>query len=52
MAAHTGFILAAYAAAALVLGGLTASILLDHRRQARLLAALEQRGVGRSRETR
>lgn len=44
---HAGFILASYAAVALVLGGLIAAILLDHRAQKRALAALEQRGAGR-----
>lgn len=44
---HAGFILASYAAVAVVLGGLIASILLDHRAQTRALAELEQRGVGR-----
>lgn len=44
---HAGFILASYAAVALVLGGLIAAILFDHRAQKQALAALEQRGAGR-----
>ncbi|MFA6965839.1 heme exporter protein CcmD [Bosea sp. (in: a-proteobacteria)] len=44
---HAGFILASYAAVAIVLGWLTLAILLDHRAQKRALAALEQRGAGR-----
>lgn len=44
---HAGFILAAYGAVAVILGGLTLSILLDHRAQKRALDALEQRGIGR-----
>lgn len=44
---HAGFILASYGAVVVVLGGLIASILLDHRAQSRALAALEERGVGR-----
>ncbi len=44
---HAGFILASYAAVAVVLGGLVASVLLDHRAQKRALAELEQRGAGR-----
>jgi heme exporter protein D len=44
---HAGFILASYGAVVLILGGLIAAILLDHRAQKRALAALEQRGAGR-----
>ena len=44
---HAGFILAAYLAAAVILGGLAAAILLDRRAQKRALAALEERGAGR-----
>lgn len=44
---HAGFILAAYLAAAMILGGLAAAILLDRRAQKRALAALEERGAGR-----
>ena len=47
---HVGFILASYAAVAVVLGGLTLSILRDHRAQQRALAELEQRGAGRRSE--
>lgn len=44
---HAGFILAAYLAALMILGGLAAAILLDRRAQRRALAALEERGAGR-----
>jgi heme exporter protein D len=44
---HAGFILASYAAVVVVLGGLIAAILLDHRAQSRALAAFEERGAGR-----
>lgn len=44
---HAGFILASYAAVVVILGGLIAAILLDHRAQARALAAFEERGAGR-----
>ena len=44
---HAGYIMASYGAAALILAGLVATILLDHRSQARALAALDQRGAGR-----
>ncbi len=44
---HAGFILASYGAVALILGGLIAAILFDHRAQKRALTALEQRGAGR-----
>jgi heme exporter protein D len=44
-AAHTGFIVAAYAAAFGVVGGLTAWVMLDYRAQLRALAGLEKRGV-------
>lgn len=44
---HAGFILAAYLAMAVILGGLAAAILLDRRAQRRALAALEERGAGR-----
>jgi heme exporter protein D len=46
-AAHSGFIIAAYAAAAIVIGGLTAWVMLDYRLQSRTLAGLEKRGVTR-----
>mgnify|MGYP001301567178 CR=1 FL=1 len=41
------FIVASYAAGAIVLGGLVAWLLWDGRRQARLLADIEARGVRR-----
>lgn len=44
---HAGFILASYAAVAVVLGGLALAVVLDHRAQKRALADLEQRGAGR-----
>jgi len=44
---HAGFILASYAAVIVVLGGLIAAILRDHRAQSRALADLEARGAGR-----
>jgi heme exporter protein D len=44
---HAGFILAAYGAVAVILGGLILTILLDHRTQKRALEVLEQRGIGR-----
>ncbi|WP_126114749.1 MULTISPECIES: heme exporter protein CcmD [unclassified Bosea (in: a-proteobacteria)] len=47
LGAHAGFILAAYLAAAVILLGLGATILLDRRAQRRALAALEERGAGR-----
>lgn len=46
---HAGFILASYAAVAVILAGLTLAIVRDHRAQKRALAALEQRGAGRRR---
>lgn len=45
---HGGFILAAYAATALVLGGLALAIWADYRAQQRLLADLEGRTVDES----
>jgi heme exporter protein D len=44
---HASFILAAYAAAVVVIGGLIAWVLLDHRAQVRKLMELEARGVTR-----
>lgn len=49
---HAGFILASYAAVAVVLGGLMLAVILDHRAQKRALADLEQRGAGRRSERR
>jgi heme exporter protein CcmD len=46
-ATHTGFIIAAYAFAFGVVGGLTAWVLADYRAQLRKLAAFEKRGVVR-----
>jgi heme exporter protein D len=46
-ATHTGFIIAAYAAAVVMFGGLTAWVMLDYRLQLRTLAGLEKRGVTR-----
>jgi heme exporter protein D len=42
---HTGFIIAAYAVAAIVVVGLCAWVMLDYRAQRRNLADLERRGV-------
>ncbi|MET3889921.1 heme exporter protein D [Bosea sp. OAE506] len=44
---HASFILASYAAVAVVLGGLILSVLFDHRAQKRALAELERRGASR-----
>jgi heme exporter protein D len=44
---HAAFILSAYAATALILGGLILWVLLDHRAQTRKLAHFEDRGVAR-----
>jgi heme exporter protein D len=46
-AAHTGFIIAAYAAAVIVVVGLCAWVMLDYRAQRRHLADLERRGIMR-----
>jgi len=46
-ATHTGFIVAAYAFAFAVLGGLIAWVMADYRAQLRKLAELEKRGVAR-----
>jgi heme exporter protein D len=45
--AHIGFIVAAYAVAFVVVAGLTAWVMLDHRAQLRKLAGLEKRGITR-----
>jgi heme exporter protein D len=45
--AHVDFIAAAYAAAVLIVGGLTAWVMLDYRAQLRKLAELERQGVSR-----
>jgi heme exporter protein D len=47
LGAHAGFILAAYAGAAVVIAGLVAWTVLDHRAQRRILADLERRGITR-----
>jgi heme exporter protein D len=44
---HAGFILAAYAAGALVVLTLIGWIVADHRAQLRMLADLERQGVAR-----
>jgi heme exporter protein D len=44
---HAGFILAAYGAAIILIGGLSAWIVADYRRQLRDLAELESRGIKR-----
>jgi len=44
---HAGFILAAYAATALVVAGLILHAVIDHRAQRRALGDLESRGIGR-----
>jgi heme exporter protein D len=46
-ATHTGFIVAAYAAAVVVVGGLIAWVMLDYRVQLRALAGLEKSGITR-----
>jgi heme exporter protein D len=47
MDAHSGFIVAAYAATAIVIAALILRAVLDHRAQTRALAELESRGIGR-----
>jgi heme exporter protein D len=44
---HAFFIIAAYAATALIIGGLILRAVIDHRAQVRALAELEGRGVRR-----
>jgi heme exporter protein D len=44
---HLAFIIAAYAAAVAVIGGLTAWVLLDYRAQRHHLLELESKGVTR-----
>jgi heme exporter protein D len=46
-ATHTDFIIAAYATAFVVIGTLTAWVMLDYRAQLRTLAGLEKRGITR-----
>jgi heme exporter protein CcmD len=47
LGAHAFYILAAYAATALIVLGLVTRAVLDHRAQRRALAALEMRGARR-----
>ena len=47
---HFGFIAAAYATAAVIVGALTVWVALDHRAQKRKLADLEMRGITRRSE--
>ena len=47
---HAAFIIAAYAAALFILGGLIAWVILDYRMQRRVLADLDARGVVRRSE--
>ena len=47
MGAHAGFIVAAYGAAAAVVGLLVAWVAIDLRLQKRALAELEARGISR-----
>ena len=47
LGAHSGFIIAAYAATVLVIGGLIWWVMRDHRAQTRLLAELDARGITR-----
>jgi heme exporter protein CcmD len=49
-AAHIGFVVAAYALSALVLGVVTASIVVRYRRMARRLGELEASGAPRRRK--
>jgi heme exporter protein D len=44
---HAGFIVASYAAAAIIVAGLIAWVMLDFRAQRRNLAELEARGITR-----
>ena len=44
---HAGFIVAAYAAAAVIVAVLVAWVLADHRAQRRILAELDAQGVTR-----
>jgi heme exporter protein D len=46
-ATHIGFIVAAYAVAIAIVGGLAAWVLLDYRAQLRSLADLDRKGVTR-----
>jgi heme exporter protein D len=44
---HTFFIVVSYVLTALVIAGLVARAVIDHRAQVRALAELESRGIGR-----
>ncbi len=47
---HVGYIVAAYLASAIVLGGMVAGVLLDLRTQSRKLRRLEEAGIRRRSE--
>jgi heme exporter protein CcmD len=49
-ASHVGFVLAAYGLSAVVLGLVTASVLVRHRRTARRLGELQASGAPRRRK--
>ena len=49
---HIGFIVAAYAVTALVVGGAVAAVLIDRRALRRALERLERQGAGRGAEPR
>jgi heme exporter protein D len=49
---HAGFIVSAYALAVLIIGALIAWVVIDHRRQLRMVSELEERGVTRRSERR
>jgi heme exporter protein D len=51
MMSHTGFVLASYGAAIIVLAALIAWIFIDQRSQRQALQELESRGVRRRSET-
>jgi heme exporter protein D len=44
---HASFILTAYAAAVIIIGGLIAWVVLDYRAQLRKLVDMEERGITR-----
>lgn len=44
---HAGFIIAAWSVAIIVIAGLIAWVMLDYRRQLRILADFEKRGITR-----
>ncbi len=47
---YAGFILGAYAAALLIVAAMIAWVLIDHRRQTKILSDLEARGMTRRSE--